>query len=129
MRVLDDKFYNRDTITVARKLLGAKIVRELNGSILSGMITETEAYLGVNDSACHASRGRTPRNSVMFGPAKLCQAMRIDRKLNGWDVTKGKLLWLESHRKVSAESIRSGPRIGIGYAALMDRAALQRFWF
>jgi DNA-3-methyladenine glycosylase len=67
MTILDHEFYNRRTITVARQLLGSKLVRDLNGRILSGMITETEAYLGREDSACHAYRRRTPRNSVMFG--------------------------------------------------------------
>ena len=68
MTILDYRFYDRQTITVARQLLGTKLVRHVNGTILSGMITETEAYLGRDDSACHAYRRRTPRNSVMFGP-------------------------------------------------------------
>ncbi len=68
MTILDHGFYKRRTITVARQLLGAMLVREVNGTSLSGMITETEAYLGRDDSACHAYRQQTPRNSVMFGP-------------------------------------------------------------
>ena len=158
MALLKQDFFRRPTITVAQDLLGTKLLREYNGSILSGMITETEAYLGAGDSACHAARGRTPRNSVMFGPAgvayvyfvygmhfmlnivteqeetpcavliramkplaglaqmqdlrgkkgrevgngpaKLCQAMAIDKSLNGWDITQGRVLWLESHLKL-----------------------------
>ncbi|NJL58997.1 MAG: DNA-3-methyladenine glycosylase [Desulfobacteraceae bacterium] len=49
--------------------MGKLLVRELDGHILSGIIIETEAYIGTDDTACHASKGRTPRNSVMFGMA------------------------------------------------------------
>ena len=68
MTRLNRKFYERDTLKVARALLGKKLVRRFSGVELSGMIVETEAYCGVADSACHAHRGKTLRNSVMFGP-------------------------------------------------------------
>jgi DNA-3-methyladenine glycosylase len=186
MTILDHGFYKRRTITVARQLLGAMLVRDLNGTILSGIITETEAYLGRDDSACHAYRRRTPRNSVMFGPpgfayvylvygihhmlnivtekigrpcavlirafkpidglrhmerlrgrkgrdlsngpGKLCQAMAIDKSLNGWDVKPGKSLWIESHQGFLDAAIHAGPRIGIDYAHPEDRDAPLRFW-
>lgn len=66
--ILPRDFYLRDTVTVARELLGKRVVNMVNGLRVSGIITETEAYLGPNDSACHASKGRTPRTEVMFGP-------------------------------------------------------------
>jgi len=44
-------------------------LRKFNAVILSGMIVEVEAYIGRDDSACHASKGKTSRNIVMFGPA------------------------------------------------------------
>ena len=62
------KFYNRSTLTVARELIGARLVRLLDGLKLTGLITETEAYIGEEDLACHAKAGRTPRTSVMYGP-------------------------------------------------------------
>lgn len=53
---------------MAQDLLGKRLVRILNGQRLSGIIVETEAYIGEDDKACHASRGRTPRTEVMYGP-------------------------------------------------------------
>jgi len=67
MAALQRRFFARDTLEVARALLGKKLVRRHRGKLLSGMITETEAYIGMEDTACHASRGRTQRNAVMFG--------------------------------------------------------------
>ena len=159
MSILDRKFYRCGTLQVARTLIGKKLVRQINGLELAGMIVETEAYCGESDSACHAHRGITPRNAVMFGepghayvyftygmhymlnlvteakgrpcavlvraimpltgvkemearrkrvgtqltngPAKLCQALSIDKSLNGWDLTRGKELWLEEYKKKS----------------------------
>lgn len=185
MIALDRKFYNRPTLDVARDLLGKRLVRRLDHAELSGIITETEAYCGANDSASHAYRGRTPRNAVMFGepghayvyftygmhyllnvvtedenkpcavliraiepltgldhmrarrrrrdrdltngPAKLCQALAIDKSFYGWDLTKGKQLWVEPYRDISPDEIIATPRIGIDYATGKDRDALWRF--
>ncbi|MBI3984071.1 DNA-3-methyladenine glycosylase [Candidatus Microgenomates bacterium] len=57
-----------NTVDAAKTLLGQLLVRKVGAQELIGKIVETEAYLGVNDVACHAYRGQTPRNSVMFGP-------------------------------------------------------------
>lgn len=61
------EFYTQDVLEVAPALLGKRIIRrEPSGIISSHLITETEAYRGTEDKACHASKGKTPRTSVMF---------------------------------------------------------------
>ncbi len=189
MTILTRDFFSRPTLTVTRELLGQRLVRELNGQRLSGLIVETEAYIGPDDSASHAYRKRNSnRAGVMFGPpgqsyvyfiygmhfmlnivteaegfpaavliraiepqagaaamqanrrlasagplltngpAKLCQALRIDKTLNNWDLTQGQTLWLEPAPPVPANAIAAGPRVGIDYAQPADRAAPWRFW-
>ena len=65
---LPRSFYNRSTLTVARELLGARLVRILDGVQLVGLITETEGYISEEDLACHAKAGRTKRTDPMYGP-------------------------------------------------------------
>ena len=60
-------FYARDAQTVARALLGQTLVCKV-GSVQRARVVETEAYVGVHDLACHASKGRTKRTETMFGP-------------------------------------------------------------
>lgn len=65
---LSADFFQRDVLEVAPELPGKIIVRQFqDGSIKKYKITETEAYRGTEDLACHASKGRTPRTEVMFG--------------------------------------------------------------
>lgn len=61
-------FFARDTLEVARDLLGRRLVRTLEGERLSGRIVEAEAYVGEEDEASHASPGLTKRNASMYGP-------------------------------------------------------------
>jgi len=67
MRILPRKFYSRDTVQVAKDLLGKTLVRKIGKQKLTGIIIETEAYKGKNDPASHASKKKTERNKVMFG--------------------------------------------------------------
>lgn len=191
MARLSREFFARDTLAVARELLGTRLVRMLDGERLSGVIVECEAYIGEDDTACHASKGRTARNEVMFGPpgyayvyftygmhwmlnvvteiagfpaavlvraiepvegietmrvlrqakgkprrerdltsgpARLTQALAIDRTLNGTDLVAGDQLWLEPGDSFPDDGVERGPRIGIRYAAEKDRLARWRFW-
>ena len=176
-------FYARDTLQAARELLGKRLVRVIDGERLSGLIVETEAYIGEEDRACHASRGRTSRTEVMYGPpghtyiyfiygmyhclnvvthkvgfpaavlirgiqpeegveymrrnrglppeeeltnapGKLCQALAIDRSLNGLDLCTSDLLFIEEVARVDLGEIEATPRIGIR----ADEIAKRRPW-
>ena len=68
MRKLPRAFYDRDTVLVARELLGKLLVRRGAGGERIGRIVEVEAYLGPHDLAAHSARGLTERTKVMFGP-------------------------------------------------------------
>ncbi len=68
VKILPRKFYDRPTLTIARELIGARLVRILAGVKLVGIITEAEAYIGETDLACHAKAGLTPRTAPMYGP-------------------------------------------------------------
>src|SRR5438309_11559413 len=61
-------FYERPAIDIARDLLGKILVHRVGKRTLRARIVETEAYVGAHDLPCHASKGRTRRTEVMFGP-------------------------------------------------------------
>lgn len=65
---LPQSFFVHNPETVARALLGKRIVRDLDGQRMAGRIVEVEAYFGLDDPAAHAFAGRTARNAVLFGP-------------------------------------------------------------
>ncbi|HJJ23021.1 MAG TPA: DNA-3-methyladenine glycosylase [Nitrosopumilus sp.] len=67
MNMLPREFYSKDTVTVAKNLLGKRIVRKIGRNEVSGIITETEAYRHKDDPASHAFRKITERNKAMFG--------------------------------------------------------------
>ncbi|MFA5776913.1 MAG: DNA-3-methyladenine glycosylase [Parcubacteria group bacterium] len=162
--ILNKKFYQKSTLETAQNLLGCFLVRKIGNKIIKGIITETEAYIGEDDLACHASKGRTPRTETMYGesghayvymiygmyhclnivtekkgfptailirsikidgldykktdgPGKLCKFLKIDRKLNNWNITKKERLWIEKPaQNFSKKNIVAGRRIGIDYA-------------
>jgi len=169
---LPREFYLRDTQRVARELLGARLVRMLDGQRVAGRIVEVEAYIGEDDLASHAANGRSQRNRAMYGPggftyvyfiygmhyclnvvtetdgfpaavllrgilplegvdlmaarrpgqprrsftdgpAKLCQALAIDRQLDGHDLTQGVELWIEPGEPVLDKHIVATPRVNV----------------
>ncbi len=65
---LQRNFFAHPTLKVARDLIGCRLVRILEGQRISGLINETEAYIGETDQASHAAIGKTQRNAVMYGP-------------------------------------------------------------
>ena len=70
MKVLREDFYRRDTLTVAKELLGKYLIRKVNGKYIGGKIVETEGYLGVTDKAAHAYGGKiTERLKPMYSKA------------------------------------------------------------
>jgi DNA-3-methyladenine glycosylase len=173
MNRLDRAFFAHDTLTVARALLGQRLVRLLDGERLAGCIVEVEAYLGEDDLASHARCGRTRRNAPMYGPpghayvyfiygmhhclnvvteregfpaavliralepleglemmrlrrrgasdaqltngpARLCQALAIDRRFDGADLcAPDALLFIEEDIPVPDEAVLTGPRVGV----------------
>ena len=67
---LDAEFFNRDCLELAPQLVGKLIVRKMpDGQLRTLRITETEAYRGEEDTACHAHKGRTKRTEVMYAEA------------------------------------------------------------
>lgn len=67
-KVLRRSYFSRPTIEVARSLIGKYLIRDNGQGLLVGKIMEVEAYIGPEDKACHASKGRTARTEVLFGP-------------------------------------------------------------
>jgi DNA-3-methyladenine glycosylase len=159
---LPRSFYERDTVLVARELLGCHLVHLVDGMERVGRIVEVEAYLGPHDLAAHSSKGLTARTRVIFGPAGhayvyfvygmhwcmnvvtepeghgsavllralepvrhlvdrtrgpalLCQAMQIDKRLNGHDLVSEDF-YIAAPPEEPLPDIVARPRIGVDYA-------------
>ena len=68
-KILSQKYFNKPTLKLAKELLGKFLVRRVGDTQIEGMITEVEAYVGPEDKASHASKGKTKRTEVVFGKA------------------------------------------------------------
>ena len=162
---LNREFYRRDCLEVAPDLVGKLLVyRPLNGDAVTLRISETEAYRGEEDTACHAHRGRTSRTELLYrrggtvyiylcygihwllnvitgepeqpqgvliraceeapGPGRLTKVLGITGALNGTDFTDGPLSIEDDGKRYA---VRTGRRIGIGYASPEDQARPWRF--
>lgn len=162
---INDNLYKLNAIELAPKLLGMKLCRKVDNNIFKLRITETEAYFGEDDTACHANKGKTVRTKILYqvggvayiylcygihnmlnivtgeenfpqavlirgvegfdGPGKLTRALNIDRKLNGENLIKSNLLWLEDDG--CSFRYKTTKRIGIDYATPEYRNKLWRF--
>lgn len=70
MKVLDESFFHKDCLQLAPLLVGKLMIRTLDdGSTVTLRITETESYRGEDDTACHASKGRTARTDILYRKA------------------------------------------------------------
>lgn len=68
-KTLSRDFFRQPVVDVARSLIGKQLIHQIGENWVGGIISETEAYDGEQDQACHARRGKTKRNAVMYGPA------------------------------------------------------------
>lgn len=78
MKKLSRDFYERDSVSVARELLGKYLIHNIDGEQLAGKIVEVEAYMGPEDKAAHSyNYRRTPRTEIMYGPPGYAYIFRI----------------------------------------------------
>ena len=87
---LSRTFFEQDTITVAKSLLGQHLIRrEPDGTVTRGRIVETEAYCGYRDKACHSYKGKSDRTKAMFGPSGHAYIYLIYGMYHCFNVTSG----------------------------------------
>jgi DNA-3-methyladenine glycosylase len=97
------------------------LVTEEEGNPSAVLIRAIKAVSGLEQMQ---SRRKRRGKELTNGPAKLCQALGIDKTFNGWDVTRGNQLWVENHQYASPFTVLATPRIGIDYARKKPRGAL-----
>jgi DNA-3-methyladenine glycosylase len=119
-RILSRQFFSRPTLQVAKALLGKHLVRHAGGQIVTGRIVEVEAYVGPEDLACHASKGRTARTDVMFGPAGVAYVYLIYGMYHCLNVVTEREGYPAA---VLIRGIEQGEIVGVGSAARRIRSA------
>lgn len=88
------------------------VVTEALDTPAAVLVRALEPLVGVE--VMQRRRGKRPLEELARGPAKLCEALRIDRSLDGWDLTRGEKLWLaEDNVQFSAQHVQQSPRIGV----------------
>lgn len=123
MEKLTAAFFDRDTLTVARELLGKRLVRVADGLSLSVRITETEAYIGRMDKACHAYQyKRTRRTETLFAPPATAYIYLI---YGMWSCLN---LVTEAPGEPAAVLIRGGEPVSPADAARLSRFRFDREW-
>ena len=162
---LDYDFYHRPCLEVARDLVGKVLVHKTADGELRLRISETEAYCGEADTACHAHKGRTNRTEVLYadagtiyiylcygihwllnivtgekeqpeavliracidapGPGRLTKRLGITGALNRESAVTSQALWIEDDGFRC--DVRTGKRVGIGYASQEDQDRPWRF--
>ncbi len=125
-------FYDRDTLDVARELLGCRLFRRIDGRILVSRVVETEAYVGREDLACHASKGLTPRTEPMFGPAGHAYVYLIYGLHHCFNVVteapgSGSAVLVRAVEPLSNSEERASPRMD-GPGRLTKALAIDRSW-
>ncbi|WP_051354651.1 DNA-3-methyladenine glycosylase [Aneurinibacillus aneurinilyticus] len=107
-------FYNRDTLNVARDLLGKHLVHKIDGDIREGKIIEVEAYIGPEDKGAHTYNGRrTPRNEVMYGPPGFAYVYLIYGMYNCVNVVTNEVEKPEAVLIRALEPIHGVERMGV----------------
>ncbi len=87
--IIPRAFYERDTLTVARELLGQILVRRTDEGLICGIIVETEGYLGERDDAAHSYKGKSERVRIQYGPAGIAYIYMIYGMYNCLNITTG----------------------------------------
>ncbi len=109
-RRLGPTFFKQKTLLLARRLLGCYLVRKQGRNIKRALICETEAYIGLQDKASHASRGRTGRTEVMFGEAARAYIYLIYGMYYCFNIVTGKLGYPAAVLIRAAQPIISGKK-------------------
>ena len=120
---LKREYYGQPATILAQDLIGKLLCRETQEGVLKCRITETECYYGEEDTACHASKGKTDRTKILYERGGL--AYGIDRGLIGEDLVVSSRLWIEDDG--FRPKVRTDKRVGIDYATPKYRDILWRY--